>query len=82
MNDGHAHTDTIDGDTNDQVGDESPLQTPSTRRAMFQSLAAIGVGGVVFQRAVAAQVEETPTKPTADMIAQAEWVAGVSLTDE
>jgi hypothetical protein len=53
----------------------------AARRQFLKSVAALGVGSATFQRALAAQVE--PEKPvTAEMVAQAEWIAGLSLTDE
>jgi Asp-tRNA(Asn)/Glu-tRNA(Gln) amidotransferase A subunit family amidase len=56
-------------------------ESNANRRHFLKSVAAIGVGGVTFQRALAAQVE--PAKPlTAEMIQQAEWIAGITLTDD
>jgi Asp-tRNA(Asn)/Glu-tRNA(Gln) amidotransferase A subunit family amidase len=56
-------------------------ESSSDRRHFLKSVAAMGVGGATFQRALAAQVE--PTKPvTAEMIEQAEWIAGITLTDD
>ena len=60
---------------------DEPKQS-SNRREMIRGLAALGIGGAVFQRALASQAEDSPMKPTAEMVAQAEWVAGVELTDE
>jgi Asp-tRNA(Asn)/Glu-tRNA(Gln) amidotransferase A subunit family amidase len=51
------------------------------RRTLFKALAALGVGGAVFQRAAAAQAEKAVTV-TADMVKQAEWIAGLELTDD
>ncbi len=52
-----------------------------TRRQVLTTLSALGVGTTVFQRALAAQ-----SKPglavTPEMIQQAEWVAGIQLSDE
>lgn len=58
------------------------VESQNTRRELLRSLAAVGVGGLVFPRALAAQVDENANKPTAQMIQQAEWVAGVTLTEE
>jgi Asp-tRNA(Asn)/Glu-tRNA(Gln) amidotransferase A subunit family amidase len=55
---------------------------PPSRRHVLKALAALGVGSAVFQRAVAAQAEQQPTGVTAEMIKQAEWIAGLSLTDD
>ena len=51
------------------------------RRQVLRALGALGVGGAVFQRAVAAQAEGQKAV-TADMIQQAEWIAGIELSDE
>jgi Asp-tRNA(Asn)/Glu-tRNA(Gln) amidotransferase A subunit family amidase len=52
-----------------------------TRRRLVQALASLGIGSAVFHRAVAAQAEPAG-KVTAEMIKQAEWIAGLKLTDE
>ena len=51
-----------------------------TRRQLLKSLAAAGVGTAVFQRALAADAE-TAGAVTAEMIQQAEWIAGISLPE-
>ena len=51
------------------------------RRAVLGALSAAAVGTVGFQRTLAARVAETG-EVTAEMIAAAEWVAGLELTDE
>ncbi len=51
------------------------------RRTLLQALGALGIGTVTFQRAVAANVQEA-TAVTAEEIAQAEWIAGLELSDE
>ena len=56
------------------------LITP-TRRQLLQTLGAIGIGSTVFQRALAAQVEQAGSV-TPEMIAQAEWIAGLKLSEE
>ncbi len=57
------------------------IKPPSlSRRTVLQSLAALGVGSVAFQRALAVQVQEQG-KLTAEMIQQAEWIAGLNLED-
>lgn len=61
---------------------EQPGQTSTLdRRRVLQSLAALGIGGAVFQRSLAAQVEQQGAI-TAQMVQQAEWVAGLELTEE
>ena len=57
-----------------------PVFTPS-RRHLFKTLAALGVGSTVFQRAVVAQAPKTGPV-TAEMIQQAEWISGVKLSDD
>jgi Asp-tRNA(Asn)/Glu-tRNA(Gln) amidotransferase A subunit family amidase len=54
------------------------------RREMLTALAALGVGPVVFHRAIVAVAQESPKRRgvTPDMIKQAEWIAGVSLSDD
>jgi Asp-tRNA(Asn)/Glu-tRNA(Gln) amidotransferase A subunit family amidase len=47
----------------------------------LQALGAIGIGSVVFQRAVAAQAEQT-SSITPEMIRQAEWIAGLELSEQ
>jgi hypothetical protein len=47
-----------------------------TRRHLFKVLAGLGIGSTVFQRALAAQGEQTPAV-TVEMIRQAEWIAGL-----
>ena len=52
------------------------------RRELFSAVAALGVGTAVFQRALVASAQEKPAAVTADMVKNAEWVAGITLTDE
>lgn len=51
------------------------------RRRVLATLSGLGVGSVAFQRALAAAVEEK-AKITPQMIQQAEWIAGLELTDD
>jgi Asp-tRNA(Asn)/Glu-tRNA(Gln) amidotransferase A subunit family amidase len=51
------------------------------RRTVLKGLAALGVGTVTFRRAVAAQAAQAGTV-TPEMIKQAEWIAGLELTDD
>jgi Asp-tRNA(Asn)/Glu-tRNA(Gln) amidotransferase A subunit family amidase len=51
------------------------------RRAALRILAASGIGTVAFQRALAARVAESG-QVTAEMIEQAEWIAGLELDAE
>jgi Asp-tRNA(Asn)/Glu-tRNA(Gln) amidotransferase A subunit family amidase len=48
---------------------------------MLQLLSALGIGSAVFQRALAAQAEQARTV-TPEMIQQAEWVAGLQLSED
>ncbi|MEX2176608.1 MAG: amidase [Pirellulaceae bacterium] len=51
------------------------------RRTMLGLLAGLGLGTAAFQRSLAAQAAEAG-QVTAEMIQQAEWVAGIDLTDD
>ncbi|MBI2481619.1 MAG: amidase [Planctomycetia bacterium] len=57
------------------------LDTRCDRRAVLASLAGLGIGTAVFHRALAQQVTTTRAI-TAEMIQQAEWVAGLELAEE
>jgi Asp-tRNA(Asn)/Glu-tRNA(Gln) amidotransferase A subunit family amidase len=52
-----------------------------TRRQLFHTLAALGVGPAVFQRALAAQAEKAAAV-TPEMVQRAEWIAGITLSEE
>lgn len=54
-------------------------KSPS-RRQLFQTIAGLGIGSAVFQRALAADVEKAKTI-TVEMIRQAEWISGIKLTE-
>jgi Asp-tRNA(Asn)/Glu-tRNA(Gln) amidotransferase A subunit family amidase len=58
---------------------EQPLSDPS-RRQLLLALAAAGIGPAVFHRAVVAQAEQSGTV-TPEQLKQAEWVAGITLSD-
>src|SRR5947209_12537791 len=63
---------------------DAPATGNPTRRQVFQALTALGVGTLTFQRAVAAQAAAQPEAPagvTAEMIQQAEWISGITLSD-
>jgi len=57
------------------------VQDSLSRRSVMGILTGIGVGTAVWQRALAAQVEDSGTI-TAEMIQQAEWIAGLELSEE
>ena len=61
----------------------NPVHQP-TRRHILQALAALGAGSAVFHRAVVAQAvqAEQAGGVTPEMIQQAEWIAGLKLTEE
>src|SRR5262245_9216897 len=58
---------------------KSSPELPTRRRAL-QLLAGLGIGTAVFQRSLAAQVEAAG-KVTPEMISQAEWIAGLELSE-
>ncbi len=51
------------------------------RRTILKSLAVLGVGSSIFHRALAAQVARSASV-TPEMIKQAEWIAGLELTEQ
>jgi Asp-tRNA(Asn)/Glu-tRNA(Gln) amidotransferase A subunit family amidase len=51
------------------------------RRKVLKGLAGLGVGTMTFRRALAAQAAQAGTV-TPEMIKQAEWIAGLELTDD
>ncbi len=62
-----------------EIPDE-PSPAPLRRRAILKGLAALGVGSATFRRALAQQAAQAaPVTP--EMIHQAEWIAGLELTD-
>jgi Asp-tRNA(Asn)/Glu-tRNA(Gln) amidotransferase A subunit family amidase len=74
------------------IAEDRPDRTPSagphptaahrpTRRHFFRLLAGLGIGTPVFQRALAAQAEQGPAVTT-EMIRQAEWIAGLKLSED
>src|SRR4051812_42736026 len=78
-------SDTIDG------FEDGPAEVPAGaavsgveaphRRSVLKALAALGVGTLTFRRALAAQAGDAG-KVTAAMIQQAEWIAGLDLSDQ
>jgi Asp-tRNA(Asn)/Glu-tRNA(Gln) amidotransferase A subunit family amidase len=55
-----------------------------SRRELLATLGALGIGTATFQRAVAATVAAQPKMEaiTGEMVKNAEWIAGITLTDE
>ena len=68
---------------NEDIDDPAlnPEPTILPRRSILKGLAALGIGSATFRRAVAAQAVEAG-KVTPEMIQQAEWIAGLELTDD
>ena len=60
---------------------KQPEATRLARREMLASLAALGIGGAVFQRALAAQADAAE-KVTPEMVKEAEWISGIELSEE
>jgi Asp-tRNA(Asn)/Glu-tRNA(Gln) amidotransferase A subunit family amidase len=58
--------------------DDAPAMN---RRRVLGALAGLGIGTVTMQRALAQQVAEAG-KVTPEMVRQAEWIAGLELTDD
>ena len=57
-------------------------ESPSlSRRQALASLAGLGIGTATFQRALAGQAEAAG-KVTPEMVAEAEWIAGITLTED
>lgn len=57
------------------------MSSEVSRRDLLAAVAAVGVGDVTFQRAVAAAALQPNADITPEMVKSAEWVAGVTLTD-
>ncbi len=62
-------------------GTPEPAPPTVKRRAILKALAFVGVGTEAFRRAVAAQAAQG-SKVTVEMVKQAEWIAGLELTDK
>jgi Asp-tRNA(Asn)/Glu-tRNA(Gln) amidotransferase A subunit family amidase len=60
------------------------MSSEVSRRELFAAAAALGIGTATFQRAVAVEVAAQPKgmAVTAEMVKNAEWVAGITLSDE
>ena len=59
--------------------------TPSvpSRRDLLAAVAALGIGSTTFRRAIAAEARAEPMGPvTPDMVKNAEWIAGIELTED
>ncbi|MFP6678509.1 MAG: amidase [Pirellulaceae bacterium] len=61
---------------------EPTNHSPSpSRRTLLQCLVGLGIGTPAFQRALAIQAEDAH-QVTAETVKEAEWIAGITLTDE
>ena len=58
-----------------------PRPSRPSRRQLMKTLAGLGVGSTVFQRAVVAQAPKEGAV-TEEMIKQAEWISGIKLADD
>src|SRR5438045_2731483 len=56
-------------------------QRALTRRNVLAALSGLGLGTAAFRRALAWQAEQAG-KVTPELVQQAEWIAGITLTDE
>ncbi len=68
----------------DEPSDEIATSNRSTsmdRRQVLQALSLLGIGTATFQRALADEAGQA-TEISVEQIANAEWIAGISLTDE
>jgi len=65
--------------SDDRPADTTP-ETAPTRRHLLKVLAGLGIGTTVFQRALAAEADK-PVAVTPEMIQQAEWIAGLKLSE-
>ncbi|HEY2413565.1 MAG TPA: amidase family protein [Pirellulaceae bacterium] len=52
-----------------------------TRRQVLTSLSSLGIGSAAFQRALAWQAEQA-NRVTPELIQQAEWIAGIQLSED
>jgi Asp-tRNA(Asn)/Glu-tRNA(Gln) amidotransferase A subunit family amidase len=65
------------------MSDQQPSSSHLDRRdlfGLFGVLAALGIGSEVFQKAVAVQADK-PAPITLDTVKEAEWIAGLTLSD-
>ena len=60
---------------------QSSGESATTRRRVLSTLAAVGIGSVAFQRGAAVQAE-TSSDATVESIKNAEWISGITLSDE
>lgn len=65
----------------DDLNEVNARPLPPTRRCLLQLLAGLGIGSAVFQRALATAADEA-NQITLEMIQQAEWIAGLQLSED
>lgn len=53
-----------------------------TRRQVLTALTGLGIGSAVLHRALAQQVQDSGKEISLEMISQAEWIAGLELSDD
>lgn len=73
-----------DTDTTSQASGNSSRRSGSlqqTRRRILASLSAVGIGSLVFQRALADEAAKS-LAVTKEQVEAAEWVAGITLSDD
>jgi Asp-tRNA(Asn)/Glu-tRNA(Gln) amidotransferase A subunit family amidase len=59
------------------------MRTAPSRRELFAAATALGIGTTTFRRAMAAEAIAEPAGPvTAEMVKNAEWIAGIELTED
>src|SRR5262245_42512654 len=60
------------------------MPATTTRRELFSAAAALGIGSATFHRALAVEAEAAQPvgAVTPEMVKNAEWVAGFTLTEE
>ncbi|HTU18048.1 MAG TPA: amidase, partial [Gemmataceae bacterium] len=65
----------------DHLAENGSVDLPPTRRQLLRLLAGLGIGSAVFQRALAMAADKAKTI-TAEMLQQAEWIAGLHLSED
>ncbi len=80
----HASTSSAEAERADGPSMSEDFLRESTtlpRRAILRGLATLGIGSTTFHRALAAQAAQAGSV-TPEMIQQAEWIAGLELTED
>ncbi|MEM7476854.1 MAG: amidase [Planctomycetota bacterium] len=66
---------------NEEKAAPAQMEPESSRRRFLSCLGALGIGSVIFQRSLAAQVAKEQSV-TSEMVQSAEWIAGIELEEE